>query len=72
MQGTPEKGGEVAEKGGTPEMEVAGIAFNLAVSVIIRFFFQTKSLLIFSYSFIFPVIFCLQIPIRTVSFVIIS
>jgi hypothetical protein len=25
MQGTPEKAGEVTEKGGTPEMEVAGI-----------------------------------------------
>jgi hypothetical protein len=30
-QGTPEKGGEVADKGGTPEMEVAAI--DICVSV---------------------------------------
>ena len=30
-EGTPEKGGEVAEKGRTPEMDVAGI--DICVSV---------------------------------------
>ena len=33
-EGTPEKGGEVAEKGGNPKMEVAGL--DICVSVCSR------------------------------------